>query len=103
MPKYHDTATRAQVIALRAHGATAKEVTAITEVNDRTQRTIISRAKERGYQEGGPIKDEHVKDGEKPGAPRKRTESVYELVAATVRKDRYGREKGLYQIEFEFK
>ncbi|KAF2176247.1 hypothetical protein K469DRAFT_607866, partial [Zopfia rhizophila CBS 207.26] len=98
MPTYFDAATRAQVIALRSFSATIKETKEITGVSERTQRKIIDRAMERGYLYGapnaGPLLDAHVEDPPKSGAPRKRTASFEEELAAKVRKDRYGREKG---------
>jgi transposase len=103
MPKYYDASTRAQVIALRDFGATIKEVVARTGVQERTQRKIIQRAKERGFTTGGLLLDEHVEDGKKSGAPLKRTQSFEEEVAEKVRKDRYSREKTTEQMAAEFK
>lgn len=73
---YFDLATRAQVVALRSFGASTKQVEEITGVKERAQRKMITRAKERGYQPGSAVLDEHVKDAPKAGAPRKRTASL---------------------------
>jgi hypothetical protein len=61
---YFDDATRAQVVALRSFGATAKQVEEITKIAERTQRRIVKKAKERRFS-GGQVLNSHVKDGEK--------------------------------------
>jgi hypothetical protein len=87
MPKYYDTLTRTQVIALRDFRATIKEVVARTGVQERTQRKIIQRAKERGFTTGDLLLNEHVEDGKKNRALLKRTQLFKEEVAKRVRKD----------------
>ncbi|KAF2183758.1 hypothetical protein K469DRAFT_517676, partial [Zopfia rhizophila CBS 207.26] len=97
-----DAATRAQVISLRSFGASIKETLEITGVSERTQRKIITRVRDRGFVDGGPLLDAHVEDGQKSGAPRKRTPSFNEELALKVRKDRYGREKNTETLAAEF-
>lgn len=101
MSRYHDIATRAQVVALRAHGVSVAAIEAATNISNRSQRRMLETAQQRGYQPGGVLLDEHVKDAPRSGAPRKRTQEIDEKVAATVRRDRYGREKGIHTIAGE--
>jgi len=96
MPSYYDDATRAQVIALRAFGVTHKTVSAITNVQERTQTKMLRKAKDRGFIPGGVLLDEHIKDAPKSGAPRKMTPAFDDEVAKQVRRDRYGREKTIH-------
>ncbi|KAF2279115.1 uncharacterized protein EI97DRAFT_372182, partial [Westerdykella ornata] len=98
---YYDLATRAQVIALRSFGTSIKQVEEITGVKERTQRKIITRAKEHGYQPNSVVLDDHVKDAPKAGAPRKRSASFEEALLQKVQRDRYGREKGTEQLARE--
>lgn len=102
MPQYHDASTRAQVVALRDFGATAKEVAARTGVEERSQRRMLHTAKERGFVSGGKVLNSHVEDGKKSGAPLKRTPSFTEEVVAKVRRDRFGREKSTSQMAKKF-
>ena len=73
MPPYYDEATRAQVVSLRSFGASAKQVTAITGIEERTQRKIVERAKEQGFEFGknARVLNVHVASKKKSGRPRK--------------------------------
>lgn len=103
MPKYYESSTRAQVVALLDFGAPIKDIAARTGVQERSQRKMMDRAKERGFTAGCAVLNVHVEDAAKSGAPRKRTQSFNEEVAAKVRVDRYALEKNTAQMAEEFK
>jgi hypothetical protein len=92
MTGFYERASRAQVVALRSYGVPAKVVQNITGVAERTQRKMIQKAKERGFDFGNPngslLLDIHVVDGERCGAPVKRTAVVEPEVLEKVRMDR---------------
>ena len=85
MPTYYDDATRAQVVALRAFGATHKDVATITNIQEHTQTKMLRKAKDRGFIPGGVLLDKHIKDAPKSGAPRKMTPAFNDKVAKQVR------------------
>ena len=45
----YDSATRAQIVALRAHGISAAEIAKTTQISERTIRDIYRRAVDRGF------------------------------------------------------
>lgn len=84
--------TRAQCLALKAFGATNKQITAHTGIKERQIRNYVAKAKERGWEPGRPVLHHHVADGTRPGRPRKVTPEVEaELVRIVTqsRKSRY--------------
>ena len=73
---HYDSATRAQVLALRAYSIEAKEIQEITRISKRTQRKWLSAAKEKGFElkkDSYLIINIFVQDKPKSGRPKKLT------------------------------
>jgi len=101
---HYDIATRAQVVTLKAWGATNEQITARTGVPDRTIRSIYTRVKERGFDPNSNppvVKDDHVADAPRSGRSSKQTEENKQEIIVKVRRDRYGREKNCTEIASE--
>jgi transposase len=99
----HDLATRAVIVALKAHGLTTNEVIGQTGIPKRTINAIFARAIERGFDPcQRPIKllNRHLEDGPRSGRPSKQ-ERIRDQVIKAVRVDRYGREKQCANIAGE--
>ena len=93
-----DSATRAQVVALRVQAQlTAAQVTALTGVGDRGQRSIVQRARERGF-DGKQLLLEHVADKPRSGRPAERTEDKTDKVLQFVRRSKATRSYSCQQI-----
>jgi len=100
MAPNYDAATRAQVVTLKAWGATNQQITSKTGVPDRTIRSIYARALGRGFDPTDHlpiVRDHHVAEAPRSGRPRKEEENKQEGIAK-VRRDRYGREKSCAEI-----
>jgi transposase len=104
MTPNHDAATRAQVVTLKAWGATNKQITSKTGIPDRTIRNIYARALERGFDPNNDlaiVKDVHIAEAPRPGRPSKHTEENKQEVINKIRRDRYSREKSCAEIAIE--
>ncbi|KAJ5143765.1 uncharacterized protein N7515_002552 [Penicillium bovifimosum] len=88
-----ETATRTQVVALRAF--TTKSSSEIANLTVSSVNRIYARAIERGFnpREDPIIHDRYVQDTPRPGRPTKQDTATQEIVISKVRSDRYEREK----------
>ena len=92
----YDSATRAQIVALRAYGISAADIAKTTQISERTIRDIYRRAVDRGFNpKSSPplVLNTHVDDASRLGRPSKQTEDTKNAILEKVRRDRYGREK----------
>jgi hypothetical protein len=74
-----ESATRAQIVTLKAIGMTTAEVIAITGLKERTIQSIYSRAIDRGFDSAVRpmiILDKYVEDAPRSGRPKKETPEV---------------------------
>ena len=81
---YHDIATRAQVVALRAYGVSNQDIEAITGVKRSTISTIFQKALDRGFDpqaERPIIYDKYVNDAPKSGRPNKQDGAKEEVLS----------------------
>jgi transposase len=95
-----DTATRAQIVALKGFGATTAEIHRFLNIPISTINTLFRRAIDRGYNpdaENPILLLEHVADAARDGRPRKQ-EQYKEEILEQVCKNRYGREQTCKQI-----
>ncbi|KAL2173573.1 uncharacterized protein P884DRAFT_251536 [Thermothelomyces heterothallicus CBS 202.75] len=61
-------------------GVKMSEIEAKTGVKREALKSLLRRAKARGYVPGGRIKDEHVANAPKSGRPKVITESVTQVI-----------------------
>ncbi|KAK4248927.1 hypothetical protein C7999DRAFT_30617 [Corynascus novoguineensis] len=74
--KYTSIAQRTQALTLHAMGIKHSEIEAKTGVKKEAFKSLLRRAKDRGYIPGGPVKEEHVANAPKSGRPTVVTEPV---------------------------
>jgi hypothetical protein len=94
-----DIAARAQIVLL-------KEITTLTNAqigarvgcDDRQVQRVVAKAKERGYQPGGILKDEYFENAPSKGKPSSVTPQIEEQVVAYVRQSKATRSYNLHQI-----
>ncbi|KAF2271287.1 uncharacterized protein EI97DRAFT_350703, partial [Westerdykella ornata] len=96
----YEIATQAQVVALRLYGAPSSKVEELTGVGERTQRAMVKKAKNRGF-DGSLLLNIHIEDGAHTDATCKRTPFFAKELVEKVRKDRYSREKTLEILAHE--
>ena len=100
---HYNIATRAQAVILKAEGRKYAEIEASTGMSKSAIRYTYKKALDRGWHptENPQLRDEHVIDGERPGAPKKLTEEKIKEIVDRVIKDRYGREKSADYVSTE--
>ena len=83
VPRKESTiAQRVQALTLHSTGAKPPEIESVTGIKKNAFKALLRRAKDRGYQPGGRIKDEYVENGTRTGRPKnvagstERTEST---------------------------
>ena len=93
----HDTATRAQVLALKQAGFKNSNITEQTKVCERQIQYYAKAAKERGWNPDlkGPILDAYVLREPGSGRPKKATPEKLEEILSHLEADRYGSEKSI--------
>jgi hypothetical protein len=75
----HDIATRAQALTLKLLGVSNQDIQRLTGIHPRTVHNIMDRAIERGLDLNNPtILEIHVRDGPRPGRPKKKREQLKE-------------------------
>lgn len=75
----HDIATRAQALTLKLLGVSNQDIQRLTGIHPRTVHNIMDRAIERGLDLNNPvILEVHVRDGPRPGRPKKKREQLVE-------------------------
>lgn len=75
----HDIATRAQALTLKLLGVSNQDIQRLTGIHPRTVHNIMDRAIERGLDLNNPtILEIHVRDGPRPGRPKKKREELKE-------------------------
>ena len=91
----YDSATRAQIVALRAYGISAPEIAKITQISERTIRDIYRRAIDQGFDlmSSPLVLNTHVDNTSYLGRLSKQTKDTKNLILEKVRYNRYGREK----------
>jgi len=100
---YHDTATRAQALALKVFRATNTQIEAQTGLTRKVVNQIIDRAIEQGFDpraEQPTILNSHVATAPKSKRPEKQSQ-VKESVLAKVQRNRYGHKKTYAHIANE--
>jgi transposase len=103
----YETATRAQVVALKLAGISNTRILELTGLEKATVNAILRRAIERGLDTKAlpaRILDIHVADAKRSGRPPVLiTDELKEAVLAKVLTDRFGREKTYAYIAEELK
>lgn len=81
----HDIATRAQALTLKLLGVSNQDIQRLTGIHPRTVHNIMDRAIERGLDLNNPtILEIHVRDGPRPGRPKKKREQLKEQLVEQV-------------------
>ncbi len=96
--KHSTIAERAQALTLHACGTKISDIEAITGIKKETFKSLLSRAKKRGYCPGGPVKDEHVQDAPRIGRPKVINETVSQTILDVVTQDRTTREYSTQEL-----
>ncbi|AEO61168.1 hypothetical protein MYCTH_61415 [Thermothelomyces thermophilus ATCC 42464] len=89
---------RTQALTLHSMGVKTSEIEAKTGVKKEALKSLLRRAKARGYIPGGPIKEEHVANAPKSGRPKVITESVTQVIEQLVTKNSTRRQYSCQQI-----
>ena len=100
---FHQLATRAQALAMKAMGATLEQIQNITQIKRRGLQYLIKKALNRGW---NPTTNPLILDGYVIDAPRasrklKVTREFEQRILKKVTSDRYGREKSCAYIAAE--
>lgn len=95
----YDSGVRAQVVILRmCAGWSAKAVSDLTGVHERSQRRMIAKATDRGYKVDKPLLLQYVDDAPRTGRPPEVLERNTEKVLAFVRQSKATRSYSCQQI-----
>ena len=98
----YDIAQRAQALTLLQVGCSFEYITEKTGISKRQVQYYLKIAKDRGYNPVSFIlKEEYLKDGVRPGWPRKLNEEQEQEVVQAIKLDRYAREKTSAEFGYE--
>ena len=100
---FHQLATRAQALAMKAMGATLQHIERITEIKRRTLQYIFKKARSRGWDPSSRplILDGYIIDAPRTGSKVKITRKFEQRILKKVTTDRFGREKSCAYIAAE--
>ena len=81
-----------------ANGAKLAQIEDLTGIKKGAFHALLHKAKARGYELGGPVKDEHVQDAPRSGRPKVIDDNVAQTIEAVVTKDKESRMYSSYEI-----